>query len=214
LPPNRHEYTLRFLGGYRMSLPTHLRLLLERYEVVDAARRVVGVGSVGTRCFVIVLHGRDEDDPLVLQLKEAGPSVWEPYVSARPPRPHGRRVVEGQRTMQAASDLFLGWTSAVGPDGVSRDYYVRQFRDMKGSVDVEALDASALVAYAGLCGRLLANAHARGGQAAAISGYLGKGEAFVEAMVRFAHTYADVTERDHQRLLEAIAAGRVPHDPA
>ena len=214
LPPARRAYAERFLRGYLASLPTHRRLLLERYEVVDTARRVVGIGSVGTRCFVVLLHGRDEDDPLVLQIKEASPSVWEPHLTTRPPRPHGRRVVEGQRTMQAASDTFLGWTSAVGPDGVSRDYYVRQFRNAKGGLDATSLGVSALVAYAGLCGRLLADAHARGGQAAELSGYLGKGGAAVAAMIRFAHAYADVTERDHQRLVTAIRAGRVPHDPA
>ncbi|MFP4311787.1 MAG: DUF2252 domain-containing protein, partial [Nitriliruptoraceae bacterium] len=210
LPPMRRAYAQRFLGGYLASLPTHRRSLLERYEVVDAARRVVGIGSVGTRCFVVLLHGRDEDDPLVLQVQQAGPSVWEPHLATRPPRPHGRRIVEGQRTLQAAGDPFLGWTSAVGPDGVSRDYHVRQVRTADAAVDVTSLGASALVAYAGLWGRLLADAHARGGQAAELAGYLGKGGVFLEAMIRFAHAFADVTERDHQRLVAAVRAGRVP----
>ncbi len=213
LPGDRQDLASRFLAGYVASLPAHRRGLLERFEVVDVARRVVGVGSVGTRCYVILLHGRDGDDPLVLQLKEAGPSVLEPHVSARGPRPHGRRVVEGQRTMQTVSDVFLGWSTAVGPDGVERDFYVRQFRDMKGGVDLETLDADGLVAYAKLCGHLLADAHGRGGRPAELAGYLGKSEGFIEAMIGFAHAYADVTEHDHQLLLDAITAGRVPHEP-
>ena len=213
LPEDRLELATRYLEGYVASLATHRRGLLERYEVVDVARRVVGVGSVGTRCYVTLLHGRDEDDSLVLQLKEAGPSVLEPHVPTRGPRPHGRRVVEGQRTMQAASDVFLGWLTAVGPDGVERDFYVRQFRNMKGSVDLDKLDADGLVAYAKLCGHLLADAHARGGQAAELAGYLGKSDGFIEAMISFAHAYADITEHDHQLLLDAVAAGRVPHEP-
>jgi uncharacterized protein (DUF2252 family) len=213
LPADRHGLAARFLEGYVASLPAHRRGLLERFEVVDVARRVVGVGSVGTRCYVILLHGRDADDPLVLQVKEAGPSVLEPHVPARGPRPHGRRVVEGQRTMQATSDSFLGWSTAVGPDGVERDFYIRQFRNMKGSVDLDALDADGLLAYARLCGHLLADAHARGGQPAELAAYLGTSDGVIEAMISFAHAYADVTEHDHQLLLDAIAAGRVPHEP-
>ena len=210
LPPNRQALAARFLQSYKESLPSHKHHLLDRFEVVDAARRVVGVGSVGTRCYVILLHGRDDDDPLVLQVKEAGPSVLEPYVATRAPRPHGRRVVEGQRTMQTASDIFLGWLQAVGPDGVERDFYLRQFRDMKGSVDIDALDQTGLVSYAKLCGLLLANAHARGGEAAEISGYLGKSDGFIEALTEFAHAYADVTEQDHERLRMAIRSGLNP----
>ena len=213
LPADRRELAVRYLEGYAASLPAHRRRLLERFEVVDVARRVVGVGSVGTRCYIVLLHGRDEDDPLVLQLKEAGPSVLQPYVPHRAPRPHGRRVVEGQRTMQTVSDIFLGWLTAVGPDGVERDFYVRQFRDMKGGLEVDDLEADGLVAYAKLFGHLLADAHARGGQPAELAGYLGRSDGFIEALTRFAHDYADVTERDHQRLLAAIAAGEVPHDP-
>lgn len=213
LPGDRRSHARRFLASYADSLPPHRQGLLNRFEVVDVARRVVGVGSVGTRCYVVLLHGRDADDPLVLQLKEAGPSVLEPFVATPGPRPHGRRVVEGQRTMQSASDIFLGWLTAVGPDGVERDFYVRQFRDMKGSVDLDALDADGLVAYAGLCGHLLADAHARGGHPAEIAGYLGKGTGFSEALTRFAHDYADLTERDHARLLAAIDDGKVPYAP-
>jgi len=213
LPGDRRDHARRFLTSYADSLPSHRRGLLSRFEVVDVARRVVGVGSVGTRCYVVLLHGRDEDDPLVLQLKEAGPSVLEHYVATPGPRPHGRRVVDGQRTMQTVSDIFLGWLTAIGPDGVERDFYVRQFRDMKGSVDLDALDADGLVAYAGLCGRLLADAHARGGHAAEIAGYLGKSDGFIEALTGFAHGYADLTERDHARLLTAIDDGEVPYEP-
>ncbi len=200
LPDDREALAASFLDSYKASLPTHRRDLLERFEVVDVARRVVGVGSVGTRCYVILLHGRDQDDPLVLQVKEAGPSVLEPYVAEKAPRPHGRRVVEGQRTMQTVSDIFLGWLQAAGPDGVERDFYLRQFRDMKGSVDIETLDPSGLVTYARLCGHLLANAHARGGEPAEIAGYLGKSDGFIEALTGFAHAYADLTEQDHGRL--------------
>ena len=213
LPADRRALAVRYLEGYAASLPAHRRRLLERYEVVDVARRVVGVGSVGTRCYIILLHGRDENDPLVLQVKEAGPSVLQPYVANRAPRPHGRRVVEGQRTMQTVSDIFLGWLTAVGPDGVERDFYVRQFRDMKGGIEVDDLEADGLVAYAKLCGHLLADAHARGGQPAELAGYLGRSDGFIEALTSFAHDYAEVTERDHERLLAAIAAGEVPHEP-
>ncbi len=210
LPANGKALAARFLESYKDSLQSHKRSLLDRFEVVDAARRVVGVGSVGTRCYVILLHGRDDNDPLVLQVKEAGPSVLEPYVATRAPRPHGRRVVEGQRTMQTASDIFLGWLQAVGPDGVERDFYLRQFRDMKGSVDIERLDANGLVKYADLCGHLLANAHARGGEPAEISGYLGKSDGFIDALTRFAHAYADLTEQDHERFCKAIRTERMP----
>lgn len=209
LPEDRKALATQFLASYKASLPLHKRALLDRFEVVDAARRVVGVGSVGTRCYVILLHGRDDDDPLVLQVKEAGPSVLEPHVPTRVPRPHGRRVVEGQRTMQTASDIFLGWLQAVGPDGVERDFYLRQFRDMKGSVDIDTLDATGMVTYAKLCGHLLANAHARGGEPAEISGYLGKSDGFIEALTDFSHAYADLTEQDHERMCKAIRAGRM-----
>ncbi|MFO7960968.1 MAG: DUF2252 domain-containing protein [Nitriliruptoraceae bacterium] len=213
LPDDRRELATRFLAGYVASLPAHQRGLLERFEVVDVARRVVGVGSVGTRCYVILLHGRDEEDPLVLQVKEAAPSVLEPHLAGPGPRPHGHRVVEGQRTMQTVSDIFLGWSTAVGPDGVERDYYVRQFRNMKGGIDLTDLDGDGFVAYARLCGHVLADAHARGGQPAELAGYLGSSDGFIEAMIGFAHAYADTTERDHQLLLDAIRTGRVPHEP-
>ena len=213
LPENRLDLAVRYVEAYADTLPPHRQRLLDRFEVVDVARRVVGVGSVGTRCYVILLHGRDADDPLVLQLKEASRSVLESYVESPCPRPHGRRVVEGQRAMQTVSDIFLGWLTAVGPDGMERDFYVRQFRNMKGKVDLAALDSRGLITYADLCGHLLADAHARGGEAAEISGYLGKSNGFIEALTRFAHAYADLTERDHQALLSAIETGDVPYEP-
>jgi uncharacterized protein (DUF2252 family) len=213
LPPDRIELTRTFLHRYLDSLPEYRHRLLARFEVVDVTRRVVGVGSVGTRAYLVLLHGRDADDPLILQVKEALPSVLEPHLRPATQATAGHRVVEGQRTMQTASDVFLGWLTMTGPDGVERDFYVRQFRDMKGGVDLERARPAGLIAYARLCGRLLANAHARGGQAAEITGYLGGGGRFADAMVAFATSYADVCERDHERLLEAIAAGRIPAEP-
>jgi len=207
MPADGLERAARYLEHYRESLPTHRHQVLSRFEVIDAARRVVGVGSVGTRAYLVLLHGRDAEDPLVLQVKEAGPSVLEQHLGASTHAPAGRRVVEGQRLMQSASDLFLGWLSATGFDGQERDYYVRQFRDMKGSVDLEGINPDRLVAYAGLCGDLLAAAHARSGEAAEIAGYLGSGGRFEESLVAFSHDYADVNETDHARLIEAIADG-------
>jgi uncharacterized protein (DUF2252 family) len=209
LPADRIELTRSSMHRYLDSLPGYRRQLLARFEVVDATRRVVGVGSVGTRAYLVLLRGRDTDDLLILQVKEALPSVLERHLGPATQATSGHRVVEGQHTMQTASDMFLGWLTMAGPDGVERDFYVRQFRDMKGGVDLERVRPIGLVAYARLCGRLLANAHARGGQPAQIAGYLGSGGRFAEAMVEFATTYADLSELDHQRLLEAIAAGRV-----
>jgi uncharacterized protein (DUF2252 family) len=210
LPPQRRELAVGFLADYRDSLPDHVHRLLARYQVIDVARRVVGVGSVGTRAYVVLLHGRDADDPLVLQIKEAGPSVLEDHLAPSTALPAGRRVVHGQRLMQSASDLFLGWLHAVGPDGVERDFYVRQFRDMKSGVDLETITEDGLVAYARLCGRLLANAHARGGEPAEIAGYLGTSRRFAEALVAFARDYADVNARDHARLVEYRARAEQP----
>lgn len=209
MPADRLERVSRYLEAYRESLPAYRHQVLSRFEVIDTARRVVGVGSVGTRAYVVLLHGRDADDPLVLQVKEAGPSVLEEHLGANPHPPAGRRVVEGQRLMQSASDLFLGWLSTTGLDGQERDYYVRQFRDMKGSVDLERISPDRLVAYASLCGNLLAAAHARSGEPAEITGYLGSGGRFEESLVAFSHDYADVNETDHARLIEAIADGRI-----
>jgi len=192
-------------SAYRASLPADRRTLVNRYRVVDIARKVVGVGSVGLRCFVILLLGTNDEDPLFLQLKEARPSVLEPYGHRSAYAHAGKRVVTGQRIMQAASDLFLGWTRCGGVD-----YYVRQLRDMKLTVPVEALRAGDLAEYARLCGWALARAHACSGDPALISGYLGAGATFDRAIVTFAVSYADQTERDYGELVKAVKAGRVP----
>jgi uncharacterized protein (DUF2252 family) len=187
------------------SMSPERRVLLDRYRVVDAARKVVGVGSVGTRCHVALLMDHDDGAPLFLQVKEAEASVLAPYAGVSSYRHQGERVVTGQRLMQAASDVFLGW--ATGPYG--HDYYVRQLRDMKGSVAIDALTADELVRYAFLCGVTLARAHARSGDAAAISGYLGAGDQFDRAIVSFADGYADQTVEDHAALQQAVADGRI-----
>ena len=190
---------------YRASMPENRRDLLERYRFVDWALKVVGVGSVGTRCFIIVLQGRDENDPLIMQAKEATASVLAPYLPASLHQNHGQRVVIGQQLMQGTSDIFLGWTR--GPGG--RDYYMRQLWDMKGSVDTTILQPVGLGYYAGLCGWALARAHARSGDAVAISAYLGNTDTFDGAIADFSETYADINERDHAAYLAAIQAGRV-----
>ena len=186
-------------------MPENRRDFLERYRFVDFALKVVGVGSVGTRCFVLVLEGRDENDPLILQAKEATASVMEPFLDSSGHHNHAQRVVVGQQLMQATSDIFLGWTR--GPGG--RDFYLRQLWDMKGSVDITTILAPGLAFYGGLCGWSLARAHARTGDAAAISAYLGTGDKFDGAIADFSETYADVNARDHAAYLEAIQAGRV-----
>jgi uncharacterized protein (DUF2252 family) len=193
---------------YRASLSEDRQGLLERFRFVDFARKVVGVGSVGTGCYIVLLEGEGSDDPLFVQIKEAQASVLEAHVGRSTYRNHGKRVVVGQRSMQAASDIFLGWTS----DG-DRDYYVRQLRDMKGSVVLEVLDQADLLQYAGLCGGTLAQAHARTGDAAAIAGYLGGTDRFDGAVVAFAEAYAAQTERDHAALAAAVAAGRIAAEP-
>jgi hypothetical protein len=210
LPADHLATTTDLLERYRDTLPVDRRALLERFEVIDVARRVVGVGSVGTRAYIVLLHGRDADDPLVLQVKEALPSVLEAHLGPSARTPPGRRVVEGQQLMQAASDLFLGWVDGVGPDGIERHFYVRQFRDMKGGVDIDRVRPFGLVAYAGLCGDLLAQAHVgASGEPARIDGYLGSKGPFGDAMVAFAQDYAALAERDHAHLVAAIRAGRV-----
>jgi uncharacterized protein (DUF2252 family) len=186
------------LDAYRASLTHDRRHLLGSYDYVHAARKVVGVGSVGTRAWIVLLLGKDSSDPLFLQAKEAQASVLEPYVGASPYRNHGRRVVEGQRLMQAASDVFLGWVATKGLDDEHRCFYVRQLWDGKGSVEVERMSPPDLALYAGLCGEALARAHARSGDRFAIASYLGKGEAFDKALARFAEAYADQNESDFQ----------------
>jgi len=190
---------------YRATMPENRRDFLERYRLVDFALKVVGVGSVGTRSFVIVLEGRDEDDPLILQVKEATVSVMAPHVAASRHANHAERVVVGQQLMQGTSDIFLGWTR----DWRGRDYYVRQLWDMKGSVDTAILHPDTLAFYGSLCGWALARAHARTGDAVAIAAYLGTSDRFDGAIADFAETYADVNARDHAAYVAAIKAGRV-----
>src|SRR5215203_4029632 len=197
------------LESYKRTLLEDRRHLLDRFRFVDAARKVVGVGSVGTRAYVVLLEGRDQDDPLFLQVKEAGASVLEGHVASNTYEHHGHRVVAGQRLMQAASDIFLGWFR--GTEG--RDFYWRQLRDMKGSADVEGMSSDELmIIYGGLCGWALARAHARSGDRVQIAGYLGKSERFDGAIADFAEAYADQTERDHAALCAAVKSGRVPTD--
>jgi uncharacterized protein (DUF2252 family) len=196
------------LEGYKRTLQDDRRHLLDRYHFVDVARKVVGVGSVGTRAFVVLLEGRGEDDPLFLQVKEAGPSVLEGHAPPSVYTHHGHRVVAGQRLMQAASDIFLGWFRG----GEGRDFYSRQLRDMKGSAKVESMSSEELVLYARLCGWALARAHARSGDRVSIAAYLGKSERFDVAIADFAKEYADQTERDHAALCAAVKSGRVATD--
>ncbi|AWI30053.1 DUF2252 domain-containing protein [Streptomyces sp. ICN441] len=199
----------KILSDYRSTLPEDRRVLLDRYHFVEAARKVVGVGSVGTRCFVALLTGRDAEDPLFLQIKEAQRSVLEPHLPKSAYRHQGQRVVAGQRLLQAASDIFLGWVS--GPGG--RHYYWRQLRDMKGSADVATMSPALLRDYAALCGRALARAHARSGERIAIAAYLGSSDGFERAMGDFALAYADRTAEDHKALCAAIGSGAVEATP-
>jgi uncharacterized protein (DUF2252 family) len=204
------EQTIRgVLADYRSTLQGDRRHLLDGYRLRDLARKVVGVGSVGTRAWIVLLTGRDDSDPMVLQAKEAEASVLEPYAGASRFRNHGRRVVEGQRLMQAASDSFLGWCPAVGVDGRERDFYVRQLWDWKRSVDTETLPPDGLAVYARICGWTLARAHARSGDPVAIGAYLGSGEGLDNAIAEFSRRYADQNERDHVAFLEAIGSGRI-----
>jgi len=200
-----HEVRIPVLASYRETLADHHRLLVDRFRLRDAAVKVVGVGSVGTSCWVALLTASDHD-PLFLQVKEANASVLAPYAGKSIYKNQGQRVVEGQRLTQAASDILLGWT--VGATK-GRHYYVRQLRDMKMSAVVEAMDAAGLKTYAGVCGWALARAHARSGDAAAISGYLGGGKVFSDAIASFAMEYAKQTNLDHQALAKAVSTGRI-----
>ncbi|MGF1425585.1 DUF2252 domain-containing protein [Kitasatospora sp. LaBMicrA B282] len=197
------------LDRYARTLATDRRHLLRQYRVVDMARKVVGVGSVGTRCWIALLLGRDDGDPLFLQAKEAQASVLEPFTGACAFANQGERVVAGQRLMQAASDLFLGWERVTGLDGRQRDFYVRQLRDWKGIAQPALMTRQDLTEFGRLCGWTLARAHARSGDRIAIAGYLGRGDAFDRALARFATSYADQNEHDHQALLSAVRSGRV-----
>jgi uncharacterized protein (DUF2252 family) len=194
------------LDEYRASLPDHVAALLDRYRYRDLAIKVVGVGSVGTRCLIVLLKGRDSRDPLFLQLKEAGPSVLEDHLAPSVYPQHGQRVVEGQRLMQAASDVFLGFHVAA----TGTHFYWRQLKDMKGSLEVDGMSRRTARRYAGLCGWTLARAHARSGDPAVIAGYLGGADTFDRAVAEFAVAYADQNERDHEAFVTAIREGRIP----
>ncbi len=192
--------------AYRATLQADRRHLLEQFRMIDMARKVVGVGSVGTRAFIILLQGRDEHDPLFLQVKEATASVLEDHLPKSRYKQHGERVVNGQRMMQAASDIYLGWTKGVQEN---RWLYWRQLRDMKASVEVETMLPLGLSFYAGQCGWTLARAHARSGDPIAIAAYLGKGDGFDRAIADFSERYADQNERDYEAFTEAIGSGRL-----
>jgi uncharacterized protein (DUF2252 family) len=193
------------LARYRASIAPDRRVLLDRFARVDLARKVVGIGSVGTRCWALLCLGRDLDDPLFLQVKEAEQSVLGPGGPAN----HGRRIVEGQRLLQASSDIFLGWARAPNVDGTPRDFYVRQLRDWKVSLDLDAVVPKAMAYYARACGWTLGRAHARAGDCIAIAAYLGANDRFDRAVAEFASAYADVNEQDHRALRSAVAAGEI-----
>jgi uncharacterized protein (DUF2252 family) len=197
------------IRSYRRTLTGDRRRLLERFRYVHAARKVVGVGSVGTRAWIVLMLGNDDADPLFLQLKEAESSVLEPFLGKSEYANHGQRVVEGQRLMQASSDIMLGWLRTPGIDGVQRDFYIRQLWDGKGSALVESMDPSTMAGYAQLCGWTLAKAHARSGDAVAIASYLGSGDKFDRAMAIFAESYADQNAADYGVLRQALDAGRI-----
>jgi uncharacterized protein (DUF2252 family) len=198
------KHVTQMFHAYRETLPAERRVILDRYHILDVARKVVGVGSVGTRCAVALLMA-GEHDPMLLQFKEALPSVLEPYAGKSRYVNHGERVVTGQRMLQSASDVFLGWTR----DEEGRSYYFRQLRDMKMKIDLENMTRGDWLEYVEICGWTLARAHARTGDAAMIGGYLGKSEKFDAALAEFAASYADQTDRDHAALVKAIRAGRL-----
>jgi uncharacterized protein (DUF2252 family) len=196
------------IGEYRRTLGRRHHPM-EEFHFVHAARKVVGIGSVGTRCFILLFLGRDRDDPLFLQVKEAGPSVLERYLGPSAAGTHGERVVVGQQLMQAATDIFLGWISARGLDGRTRDFYVRQFQDWKGSADVESMRLPGATVYARICGATLARAHARWGDRIAIASYLGRGSKFDAAIADFSAAYADQNERDYNAFSAAVKSGKL-----
>lgn len=197
------------LDAYAASLDEDRRFLFATYQFVDMARKVVGVGSVGTRAWVLLFAGRGGQDPLVLQMKEAQASVLEPYLGASAFDNHGERVVRGQRLSQAAIDVFLGWQRSPGLDGVDRDFYIRQLWDWKASIDLSRMDESGLHAYTRACGWSMARAHARSGDRVAIAAYLGAGPKFDKAIAQFSAAYADQNERDYRRLADAVSGGKV-----
>ena len=209
----RHEIVGEIQGlvrSYRQTLETDRRHLLEQFRFVDMARKVVGVGSVGTRAWILLFMGVDLDDPLFLQVKEAQPSVLEQFVGKSEYKNSGKRVVAGQRLMQANTDIFLGWQHvSSGLDGKERDFYVRQLKDWKGSFEFEAAVPAGAGAYGKACGWTLARAHARSGDTIAIASYLGKSDTFDRAVADFAETYADQNERDYKALRDAVDSGRI-----
>ncbi|MDA0161387.1 DUF2252 domain-containing protein [Solirubrobacter ginsenosidimutans] len=203
------EFVRGVIRSYRRTLTPDRRELLERFRYVHAARKVVGVGSVGARAWIVLMLGRDDHDPLFLQVKEAQASVLEPFVGKSKFNHHGQRVVEGQRLTQAAGDIMLGWIRVADLEGVNRDFYIRQLWDGKGSALVDLMEPTAMTIYARLCGHALAKAHARSGDAIAIASYLGGSDSFDRALATFAETYADQNERDYSALQEAVASGRI-----
>jgi uncharacterized protein (DUF2252 family) len=214
VPPGEYEplmeAVLHVFHSYRRTLAVDRRQLLEHFRHVHLARKVVGVGSVGLEAWILLLLGRDNSDPLFLQLKEAQASVLEPFLGKSEFANHGQRVVEGQRLTQAAQDVLLGWTHAEDVlGGGARDYYVRQLWDGKARANIEALDAGTMVVYAEICGRTLAHAHARSGDAIALAAYLGRGDAFERALASFAELYADQNDRDYKALEAAAAMKRI-----
>jgi len=213
LGPGREELfeaLHELVRAYRSSLQHDRRVLLEEFELVDFARKVVGVGSVGTRAWIALLLGRDEQDPLFLQLKEAQPSVLEEFLGSSEFDNHGERVVEGQRLMQATSDIFLGWVRVEeGEGGVPRDFYGRQLKDWKGSAEIEQMVPAGMAQYGKLCGWTLARAHARSGDRIAIAAYLGKSATFDRAILQFSDAYAEQNERDYKALAAAVEAGKI-----
>jgi len=196
------------LSAYRRTLGTQQHPL-EEYRYVHTAYKMVGVGSVGTRCYIMLMLGRDHNDPLFLQTKEAQASVLERFLGKSTYPHHGQRVVDGQRLMQAATDIFLGWIRIRGVDGVTRDYYVRQFHDWKGSADTDSMLVPGAALYARICAATLARAHARWGDRIAIAAYLGKGDAFDRAIAAFSAAYADQNEKDYEAFAAAVKSGRL-----
>ncbi|MEV6396917.1 DUF2252 domain-containing protein [Streptomyces sp. NPDC051907] len=213
LPDNERgaleERILGLIDGYQQTLPSDRRHLLKQFRVVDMARKVVGVGSVGTRCWVVLLLGRDGEDPLILQAKEAGESVLAAHAGASEYAMQGERVVAGQRLMQASGDIFLGWRRVQGIDGRQRDFYVRQLRDWKAIAEPSQMPPRGMRVFGEVCGTTLARAHARSGDRIAIAAYLGAGDVFERALAEFAESYADQNERDHRELVNAAAVGQV-----
>ncbi|MFI2437164.1 DUF2252 domain-containing protein [Streptomyces sp. NPDC018693] len=205
----RERQLKSLVDGYARTLPSERRHLLRHYRLVDMARKVVGVGSVGTRCWILLLLGRDDDDPLLLQAKEAQESVLSAHTGGDRYDNQGRRVVTGQRLIQTTSDIFLGWTHVVGLDGQDRDFYVRQLWDWKGIAQPETMGPGLLALFARLCGASLARAHARSGDPLAIAAYLGAGDRFDRALIEFAQSYADQNERDFEALEAARRSGRI-----